>query len=784
MSMTLFASVTRPGLPGPTALRFPETRHLFHSVTAFAASFSPSKSSVGSSQCNATTPPAEYKEYTGNDLAKTTVDGIEKDIHSNKGLSDKTRELVMSIRSILRTMEEGEISMSPYDTAWVAMVEDIDGGGGPHFPSTLDWISSNQLADGSWGDPIFLVYDRLINTFACVIALTSWKMHPDKCDKAISFIRENMYKLDDEKEERMPIGFEMTFPPLVEKAKRLNINFPDDSPGLRKIYAQRDLKFKRIPWDKMHTVPTTLLYSLEGMALEADVLDWQKLLKLQSPDGSLFYSPASTAFALQQTGDHNCLQYLLKLVQTFNGGVPNLYPLDLYERSWAVDRLQRLGISRFFEPQIEECMKYVHRYWSNKNGVYAARHSDIQDIDDTSMGFRVLRLNGFDVSPDAFKQFEDDDGEFLCFIGQTNHSVSATYNLYRASQVMFPGEEILQRAKKFSTKFLQDKRAENELLDKWVITKDLPGEVGYALDVPWYASLPRVEARFYIEQYGGEDVAWIGKVLFRAPNVNNDNYLELAKLDYNDCQALHQHEWKNIQQWYKSCGLRGFGLGEESLLLAYYIAAASVFEPEKSGERLAWAKTAALVKTITSQKLTKDQKHDFIREFEQGSILENANGGRCGTSNKLVETIFTTVHKMSLETSSRDIHHQLLHAWRKWVVAWEVGGDGDAELFVQTLNLTGGSSEPTPFCHPKYQQLLEVTTRICHQLRKSTVKEIQVESDMQELVKLVVTKSSGDLDSDIKQKFLTIARSFYYAAHCSTEAIGFHIVKVLFERLV
>lgn len=69
-------------------------------------------------------------------------------------------------------------------------------------------------------------------------------------------------------------------------------------------------------------------------------------------------------------------------------------------------------------------------------------------------------------------------------------------------------------------------------------------------------------------------------------------------------------------------------MSEESLLLAYYIAAASVFEPEKSGERLAWAKTATLAKTIASQNFYKDQKHDFVREFEQGSILKKANGER------------------------------------------------------------------------------------------------------------------------------------------------------------
>ena len=72
----------------------------------------------------------------------------------------------------------------------------------------------------------------------------------------------------------------------------------------------------RIPRDIMHRVPTTLLYSLEGMP----GLDWEKLLKLQSQDGSFLFSPSSTAFALMETKDHNCLKYLTNLVQRFNGG--------------------------------------------------------------------------------------------------------------------------------------------------------------------------------------------------------------------------------------------------------------------------------------------------------------------------------------------------------------------------------------------------------------------------------------------------------------------------------
>lgn len=66
----------------------------------------------------------------------------------------------------------------------------------------------------------------------------------------------------------------------------------------------------------MHEVPTTLLFSLEGMA----GMDWKKLLKLQCEDGSFLTSPSSTAYALMQTKDDNCLNYLSRAVQRFNGG--------------------------------------------------------------------------------------------------------------------------------------------------------------------------------------------------------------------------------------------------------------------------------------------------------------------------------------------------------------------------------------------------------------------------------------------------------------------------------
>ena len=91
------------------------------------------------------------------------------------------------MKSILRNLSDGEITISAYDTAWVALID--AGDETPAFPSAVKWIANNQLSDSSWGDAhLFSYHDRLINTLACVVALTSWNLFPHQCHKGNLFI--------------------------------------------------------------------------------------------------------------------------------------------------------------------------------------------------------------------------------------------------------------------------------------------------------------------------------------------------------------------------------------------------------------------------------------------------------------------------------------------------------------------------------------------------------------------------------------------------------------------
>lgn len=135
----------------------------------------------------------------------------------------------------------------------------------------------------------------------------------------------------------------------------------------------------------------------------------------------------------------------------------------MYERTWIVDRLQRLGIARYFHSEIKDCVDYIYRYW-DEQGVGFARNCNVPDLDVTAMAFRVLRTNGYQISPDVFQHFKK-EGQFVCFPGQSTETVTVMFSLYRASQALFPGEKILNEAKNFSHKFLAEKRSA-KILDR------------------------------------------------------------------------------------------------------------------------------------------------------------------------------------------------------------------------------------------------------------------------------------------------------------------------------
>ncbi|XP_020548867.1 copal-8-ol diphosphate hydratase, chloroplastic-like [Sesamum indicum] len=708
-------------------------------------------------------------------------------------------DLTEYIKKFLSSIDEGRINVSPYDTAWVALIRDIHGEDSPQFPGSLEWVAQNQLQDGSWGEEhVFSAYDRLLNTLACVVALKTWNVHPHKSQKGIAYIKENIHQLEHANAEHMTSGFEIVFPALLQRARDMGIHdLPYDAPALQDIFAARNHKLARIPKELMHKVRTSLLFSLEGL----EDLEWQKLLKLLQRNGSFLFSPSSTAFAFMETKDENCLKYIDYIVQKFDGGAPNVYPIDIFARTWSVDRLTRLGISRLFESEIKNCLEYVHSFWSEK-GLFCGRESEFCDVDSTSVGFMLLRLHGFNVSPDVLKRFKKDDG-FSCFYGQTFESLSPIFNLYRSSQVLFPGEKILEEAIAFCKKFIHEKITSNQLLDKWLISPRFADEVKNGWEIPWYASLPRVIARLYIETYCGSDYIWVGKSLYRTPDINNDAYLELAKLDFNRCQALHQTEWNHMQEWYENSNLQELGISQKDVLAAYFLAAASAFEPERSKERSGWAKSRIISKIITSyfnrETTSPEEKAAFLAEFRDSSISaqpkKNSVGGR------IIDILRQTLQQLQ-EGIDKTLCDELENAWDVWLMKLQEGDDAncleDAALLVTTLNICGGriGEAKEILSDQQYITLSNLINNISSQLSQyksketsaqklcidaenGSIKYMEIEKEMQKLVQLVYEEPTG-INKGIKQTFLLVAKALYYDAYFPAQTVDSHMSKVLF----
>ncbi|KAJ7559044.1 hypothetical protein O6H91_04G067100 [Diphasiastrum complanatum] len=359
-----------------------------------------------------------------------------------------------------------------------------------------------------------------------------------------------------------------------------------------------------------------------------------------------------------------------------------------------MDGLMRLGIDRFFQKEIKEMLDYVYklmlkagtamsRCWT-ETGIGWGRENPVHDVDDTCMGFRLLRLHGYDVSSKCIEHFKS-DGKFFCFAGENQHGVTDMLNLYRASQVRFPGETILEEANAYSKAYLANALRNKDAFDKWAFKKDLEGEVEYALKYPWHRSVPRLEARNYIEQYGPNDM-WLGKTMFRMYNVNNITFLDLAIADFNRCQAIHQKELQQIIRWWDQSGFTELSFTRQRPAEIYFSIAACMFEPEFAPIRLAYTKTACITVilddlfdnygSVADLKLFQEAVKRWDPSVISGLSEETrvSFNGLYNTLNSLVKDVF--------KVQGRDISHYLRAIWEDLLSTYIVEAEWSERKYI------------------------------------------------------------------------------------------------------
>ncbi|XP_057787996.1 1,8-cineole synthase, chloroplastic-like [Salvia miltiorrhiza] len=222
-----------------------------------------------------------------------------------------------------------------------------------------------------------------------------------------------------------------------------------------------------------------------------------------------------------------------------------------------IDDLRSLGISCHFHHEIAQIL--------NSNNI---NHTHLYE---TALRFRLLRQHGFTVSQEVFDCFKNDKG--TDFEPSLCDDTKGLLQLYEASFLSAHGEETLDLAREFATKFLQ----------KRIVVDD---EVERALEWPTHWRVQMPNATSFIDAYK------------RRADMN-PIVLGLAKLDINIVQAQFQQELKETSRWWERLGLvKELPFVRDRIVECYYWTTGVLEHRQHGYERIMLTKINALVTTI------------------------------------------------------------------------------------------------------------------------------------------------------------------------------------------
>ncbi|KAG5224360.1 terpene synthase [Salix suchowensis] len=243
-------------------------------------------------------------------------------------------------------------------------------------------------------------------------------------------------------------------------------------------------------------------------------------------------------------------------------------PLDQLE---LIDTLQRLGLSYHFADEIESILKSLF----DENHIQNTKTAN--DLYATALEFRLLRQHGYKVPQEVFNQFMDEQGNFRAWL---HDDLKGMLYLYEASHLLVEGESILDDARDFTAKNL------GKYVKKCNSSEYLSKLVSHALELPLAWRMLRLEANWFINVY--ETKTDMEPIL-----------LELAKLDFNMVQAIHQEDLKHSTRWWKSTGLgEKLDFARDRLMENFFWTVGVIFEPQFSNCRRMLAKVNSLITTI------------------------------------------------------------------------------------------------------------------------------------------------------------------------------------------
>ncbi|KAI7754607.1 hypothetical protein M8C21_018196 [Ambrosia artemisiifolia] len=256
-----------------------------------------------------------------------------------------------------------------------------------------------------------------------------------------------------------------------------------------------------------------------------------------------------------------------------------------------VDDLQRLGLSYHFVDEISNVLEiiYINCYKSDKKW-------SKMDLNLKSLGFRLLRQHGYHIPQEIFKDVIDENGNVKEHFYK---DVVGMLNLYEASYHSVEDESILDDARISTEKYL--KEVIENITDETMLSL-----IRHALNFPLHWIPPRVETMWFLQ-------------MCERRSDMNPEVLELAKLDFNMVQAVHQEDLRYASSWWKETCWERFGFGRDRIVENFMWSVAENYLPHFKGRR-DLTKVNAMITTI-------DDVYDVygtLQELEQFTNVMNS----------------------------------------------------------------------------------------------------------------------------------------------------------------
>ncbi|RVW72497.1 putative terpene synthase 11 [Vitis vinifera] len=288
------------------------------------------------------------------------------------------------------------------------------------------------------------------------------------------------------------------------------------------------------------------------------------------------------------------------------------------------------GSTRRMKEVKERTREAFYRAWDSRAAMEMVDHI----LFTTALRFRLLRQNGFPTHSDVFGKFMDKNGKFK---ESLTEDIWGMLSLHEASHLGAKNEEVLAEAKEFTRIHLIQSMPYME--------PHFSSHVGRALELPRHLRMARLEARNYIDEYSRESNP-------------NSVLLELAKLDFDMVQSLHQKELAEIVRWWKQLGLVDKLDFARDRPMECFLWTVGIFpDPRHSSCRIELTKAIAILLVI-------DDIYDSYGSLDELALFTDAvKRWDLGAMDQLPE--YMKICYMALYNTTNDIAYRILkeHGW-------------------------------------------------------------------------------------------------------------------------